>query len=352
MTRSSGPNDPIERFDELPMRIGLGQFTDPSPERLRFIKQLGVNDVLVNMYQLDPDYPHIPTENVPLEGEREWSYENLLELRTTVEAAGLRLNAIENLPISFYDKLLLGEEGRDEQLVHVTNTIRNMGKAGIPVLGYHWTPNGVWRTGTERVRGEATVSAFDLEEASEKLTHGREFTEEEMWENYEYFLREVLPVAEAAGVTLCVHPDDPPVERLGGIPRLFRNVENYERAMDLVPSDNHGIEFCLGCFSEMGLGADLPDAIRSFGERGKIVYVHFRDVTGSVPRFRETFVDEGNYDSYDVMKALYEVGFSGMMIPDHVPHVEGDTDWDHRGRAHAVGYLQGLLAAVEREADR
>ena len=346
----SDRSDGADRFDDLPMRIGLGQFTDPTAERLRYAKQLGVDDVLLNMYRYDPDYPHLPADESPLTGEREWSEENLRALRERVESFGLRLNAIENVPISFYDDVMIGGERREEQLEHMKNTVRNMGRAGIPVFGYHWAPNGIWRTGTVELRGGASATAFDLDEADPSLTHDREYTEDELWENYERFLRELLPVAEEAGVKMCLHPNDPPVDSLGGIPQLFRDFESFERALELVPSDNHGLEFCLGCWSEMG--EDLERAIRRFGERDELFYVHFRDVEGTVPRFNETWIDEGNYDALKIVRLLREVGFSGMMIPDHTPHLEGDTDWDHRARAYTVGYLKGLLRCVGGDADR
>lgn len=152
----------------------------------------------------------MPDDEMPLEGEHEWSYENLLELRERVEAAGLRLNAIENVPVSFYDDIMLGGDRQEEQMEHMKTTVRNMGRAGIPIFGYHWMPSGVWRTGTEPVRGGASGTAFDIDAADTALTHGREYTEEELWENYEYFLEELLPVAEEAGIKLCLHPNDPP----------------------------------------------------------------------------------------------------------------------------------------------
>jgi len=331
-----------ERFDDLPMRVGLGQFTEPTEERLRYVKQLGVDDVLLNMYQYDPEYPHLPDRDaVPLEGENEWSYENVLALRERVESAGLRLNAIENVPISFYDDIMLGEDGREQQLEHMKTTVRNLGRAGVPTLGYHWMPSGVRRTGTVDVRGGAAATAFDRDEADPSRTHDREYTEAELWENYELFLEELLPVAEEHGVEMCLHPNDPPVESLGGVPQLFRNFENFKRAMEIVPSDNHGLEFCLGCWSEMG--EDLEAAIRHFGARDELAYVHFRDVEGTVPSFHETWIDEGNYDALEIVRLLREVGFSGMMIPDHTPHLEGDSDWEHRGRAYTVGHLKALL---------
>ena len=128
------------------------------------------------------------------------------------------------------------------------------------------------------------------------------------------------------------------------MPFLFRNFENFQRAMDLVPSDNHGLEFCLGTWSEMG--EDLFEVIEYFGERNELVYVHFRDVDGTLPSFTETFLGEGNYDEYAILEALDDVGFSGVMIPDHVPRVEGDGDWKHRGRAYTVGYLEGMIRGL------
>lgn len=332
-------------LESLPMRVGLGQFMEPTDRRLRFIKQLGVKDILLNMYQYDTDYEHMPNnESMPLEEEREWSYENLRSLRKRIEGAGLRLNAIENVPISFYDEVMLGKEGRDEQIEHMKTTIRNMGRAGIPIFGYHWAPSGVWRTSTTSVRGGADATTFDLDEVDHSHTHGRTYTEDELWENYEYFLGELLPVAENAGVKMCLHPNDPPVESLGGIPQLFRNFENFKRAMNFSSSDYHGLEFCLGCWSEMD--ENLEEVIRYFGFRDELFYVHFRDVEGTVPSFHETWIDEGNYDALEIVRLLDDVGFDGMMIPDHVPRLEGDTDWNHRGRAYTVGYMRSLLRCV------
>lgn len=334
---------------DRPMRVGLGQFTDPDDETLRYVSQLGVEDVVCNFYASDL----AAGESIPLSGAAEWATDELVALRERIESFGLRLHAIENFPTYFYDDVMLGREGRDEQLEHLKNTIRNVGEAGIPVIGYNWMPNGVWRNDeTVPVRGGAQATQYDADTIADAdvFTHGREYTEEEFWNNYEYFLREVIPVAEDAGVTMCVHPDDPPVESLGGVPRLFRDPERYERAMDLVDSDNHGIEFCLGCWSEMGV--DVPSVVRRFGERGDIVYVHFRDVRGAVPSFHETFLRDGDFDEYEVVRALLESGFDGVVITDHVPAVAGDTEWGHRARGFTAGYLMGLLTAVKREYPR
>ena len=201
---------------------------------------------------------------------------------------------------------MLGLPGRDEQIAHMQTTIRNMGKAGIPILGYHWMPNSVWRTPEPAVlRGGARGTRFNqAEHDPDELTHGRVYTADEMWANYEYYLARILPVAEEAGVTLALHPDDPPVPSLGGVARIFCDFDGFKRAMDTFDSPNHGLDFCMGCWSEMGGMESVIHAVRHFGERGKIIYVHFRDVQGQVPCFNECFIDEGNVDPLVVMATL------------------------------------------------
>jgi mannonate dehydratase len=317
-----------------PIRLAMGQFNQVTDDLLQFIVQLGVDAVQLNT-------PRLP-------GDAQWEYMDLLRLRTRCEDAGLELVALENVPVSFYIKAMLGLPGRDEQIAHMATTIRNMGRAGIPILGYHWLPNGVWRTsGTTRGRGGARVTSFDMALVEDApLTHGRVYTAEEMWDNYTYYIQALLPVAEEAGVKLALHPDDPPVPSLGGVARIMGSLEGFQRAMQIGDSPMHGLDFCHGCWSEMGPG--VLDAVRYFGERGKILYVHFRDVQGVVPRFQESFIEEGNSDMFEVLKTLKQVGFDGFLIPDHVPHVVDDTPWGHRSRAYAIGYMRAMLEIVER----
>jgi mannonate dehydratase len=227
-------------------------------------------------------------------------------------------------------------------------TVRNMGRAGIPILGYHFMPNGVWRTSVDTpVRGGATATAFDMDAVRDApLTHERVYTEEELWGNYDWYLERMLPVCEESGVRMALHPDDPPVTSLGGIPRLFRNFENFRRAMEKHDSPMHGLDFCHGCWSEMRAGEGVLEAIQFFGEREKLIYIHFRDVVGGAENFTEVFLGDGNCDPVAVMKALKDCGFNGFIIDDHVPHMVNDTDWCHRGRAWTTGYLKALLQAV------
>jgi len=265
-----------------------------------------------------------------------------------------------------------GEPGREQQLENYRTTIRNMAQAGITMLGHHFMPTYVWRTDLRaRGRGGALVTAFDADRVSEgnalagyKLAPDRQLhgpiDAERMWDNYRVFLEAVLPVAEEVGVRLAVHPDDPPIAAgLAGIARILSSPEGLERAQELSGgSPAWGLDLCLGTVSEMAGRQSVERVIDTFGPSGKIFYVHFRDVQGVAPRFTESFLGEGNYDPTAVLRRLRGVGFDGFIIDDHVPAMIGDEDtwadtasaaYASRGRAHAIGYLQGVLAALDAE---
>ena len=328
------------------MRVGLGTYKPVTDEFIRFAKQIGVDDILLTPHRHEGFESALPL------GEA-WSVDRLTTLRNRANEANLRFYAAEKMPVPLYD-ILLADKDRGDLIEIVTETIQNMGEANIPLLGYSGhPPDGAVRTTREYlIRGDAQASAFSVSEykRGQDEIPERNVTERYLWEAYEEFLTAAIPVAEKAGVTLGVHPSDPPVPELDGIPLLFRNRENFERALDIYPSENHGLKLCLGCWSEMG--EDLPDVIRQFGASNDIVYVHFRDVVGTVPEFHETFVDDeaGNYDEYEVIKALQETDFRGVMTPDHVPLMEGETDWEFGstlGRSYTAGYLKGLLKAIQ-----
>jgi mannonate dehydratase len=326
-------------LDRLPMRVAIGQFNELTDEQLAFAVQCGAADVLLNT-------PKIP-------GEERWEYEDLLAWRNRAEEHGLRLICLENVPVRFYDKIMLGVEGRERQLENMAATVRNMGRAGIPILGYHWMPNSVWRTEREKpIRGGAISNSFDYEVACQRpLTHGREYSEEEMWANYHWYLDRILPVCEEAGVRLALHPDDPPVPTLGGVARLFRNFEGFRAAIERHPSPMHGLDFCHGCWSEMRGGEGVLDAIEWFGRQNRIFYVHLRDVQGTCENFTECFIDEGNCDVFATVRKLKEVDFHGFIIDDHVPRMVNDSPWGHRGRAFATGYIKAMVDVVNCLAD-
>lgn len=323
---------------DLPMRIALGQSNQLTPEIVQFAHQTGIKDVQFNMFH---GSPHLP-------GEHRWEYMDLLQLRTACEDAGLRLNAIENTPIKFYDKVMLGLPGRDEQIEHMQATIRNLGRAGIPIFGYHFIATGVWRTSTTApARGGAQTTAFDYELAKEApLSYNREYSEEEIWDNYAYYMKAILPVAEESGVRLALHPDDPPVPTLGGVARIMRSLDAFKRAMSIGDSPNHGLDFCVGSWSEMSPDECMA-GLRHFAEQGKIFYVHFRDVLGTVPKFREAFIGEGNLNMFEVMKTLKTHNFRGFLLDDHVPRMVGDSGWLGLSRAFATGQMVTMLELLE-----
>jgi mannonate dehydratase len=275
---------------------------------------------------------------------------DLKPVQERVEKAGLRLGIVEGyVPM---DRIVLGKPGRDAQIRQVARLIRSMGKLGIPVLCYNFMSSGdMSRTSFEvRDRGGALVCEFDgsLLENAPPDPDGP-VGESVLWANLAYFLEKVVPVAEKAGVKLAMHPDDPPIPAMRGMARIMKSVADYEKLVSLAPSEANGICFCQGCFSEMGV--DVPAAIRRLGSR--IHYVHFRDVRGCVPKFRETFHDCGQTDMAAAMRAYRDIGFRGPMRPDHVPLLEGETGkatgYSILGRLFAVGYMRGLMQAVMSE---
>ena len=298
---------------------------------LTYIKQLGVDEVIIH------------TPDLPGAEKGRWDYMGLVHLRSTVEDAGLKIAAIENVPRTFYDKAVLGLPGRDEQIENYQTIVRNVAAAGIPILGLNFHPSGVWRTSrTTRTRGGAHVTSFDgALVASAPPTHGRVITADEMWANWTYFIKAVVPVAEEVGLKLALHPDDPPVPMLGGSAQLMVSFENFKRALEIADSDALGLNFCQGCWTEMG--GPLEEYIRYWASRGKIRYVHFRNVRGTVPAFDETFINAGDVNMFKMLKVYRDAGFDGFIVDDHVPHVIDDTPWGHRSRAYAMGYIQALL---------
>ncbi len=318
------------------MRAGFGQFDHPSRDFLIFCAQFGASDVLLN------------SANLPSEG-GVWQLNDLVKLRLDVEQYGLRLSALENVPVAFYDQIILGGPKRDEQIENMIFTIRNIARAGIKIFGYHWMPSSVWRTTPEIIRCGAVATAFNYDEAKMfPFTHDREYEEEEMWGNLEYWIKIITPIAEEEDIRLGIHPCDPPVPKLGGIPQLLRSFDSYKRLIDIYSSDSNAIEFCQGTFAEMQ-GENIYEMIRYFGENRKILYVHFRNVSGQVPKFHEEFINTGYVDMYKAMTIYHEVGYDSFFIDDHVPQTFQDTEWGHRGRAFANGYIQAMIEAVTKE---
>ena len=276
-----------------------------------------------------------------------WAYGPLALLRRAVEDAGLRLTVIEDNPPM--DRLRLGAPGREEELEHVLELLRNMGRLGIEVLCYNWMAIVPWSRTSSALpgRGGAWVTGFDVSSWLDGPDAPEAPVEEEaLWESLAWFLERAVPVAEEAGVRLALHPDDPPLSPLRGIGRIIRSLDAYDRVFALQPSPVNGMTLCQGNVCLMT--DDVPAAIRRFGSQGRIHFVHFRDVRGTPERFVETFVDEGPTDMAACIRAYLESGVEAPLRTDHSPALAGDgwsvPGYPTLGRLHAVGYVQGLLA--------
>lgn len=319
------------------IRIGVGLAGDPTDDQLRQARQMGCVGIVL--------------ANPALLWQGGWAYDDLARLRERVESFELRLEAIQHTPLDEFDLIRLGLPGQERALADYQATIRALGRAGIPALCYNWRPNRLYRTGEARGRGGARVTTFDNAQAGGlPLSHGRPYGAEELWATHDAFLRAAVPVAVAAGVTLALHPDDPPGVPLGGIARIMSSYDGFARAASVaeaIAPTGWGLLFCVGCWAEFGGTAEVLRGIRHFGPLGRIAYVHFRDVQGDAACFAECFPGEGIVDVTGVMRTLREVGFTGLIIDDHAPLMVGDSGWAPKSRAYQTGYLQGLLRAIE-----
>ena len=322
--------------------IKIAEFLPGTPTPLwNLVKQCGITHV-VGMMDLTKGMDGGPED-------KPWSYTSLLALKNAYASAGLEFSVLESRPPM--EQIKLGLPGRDAQIETVCDLLRNLGKIGVPVWCYEWMPIFNWmRTSTTTpTRGGALATAFDYAAvANDPPTEYGVITEEQLWANLEYFLQRVVPVAEEAGVKLAMHPDDPPLSGIRGLGRIMRTVENFQRLIDLVPSPNNGVTLCQGNFTLFS--KDVPGVIRDFGRQNKIFFVHLRDVRGVPSNFVETFHDAGQTDMLACLQAYADIGFEGVLRPDHVPTMEGDSNADPAyssiGRLFAIGYIKGLREAV------
>jgi len=327
------------------MKLGSQEaYTD---ENLALCKQFGV------------DYVDTSPAGLGEEQDGYWHADKLMAVREHVESFGLTLAAM-HLPLSssgiehqIWPNILLGTPERDRDIEKVCKSIEAAAKAGIPLLLYNLAFLPVVRTPYRTPgRGGVTYSHFDYEELKNDPPHPLgPLNADTFWERIEYFVQRVIPVAHELKVKMGCHQHDPgmpPGIGYRGIDRVLGSIEGVKRFVDLHPSPYHGLNFCQGTISEMCTSPEqVYDAIRYFGSRKRIFWVHFRNIRGGFLKFDEVYPDEGDIDFVKAVRAYQEVGYDGVLVPDHVPHSQYDSPGGHRSRAFCYGYIRGLLQALD-----
>jgi mannonate dehydratase len=328
------------------MKVGMqDRMTD---EDLRILSSLGVKNICGSVLSRRLD--------------ESWSVENLIKHKERVASFGVSLDMLP-LPLSSsyitraeMPNIMLGKSPeRDREIDDICQIIRNASKAGIPALKYNLCILGVVRTESTKGRGSAMYSTFVYDQAKQEppLTEAGKVTAEMSWERITYFLKRVIPVAEEYKIKLACHQHDPGMPQprgFRGVDRVLGSVDGLKRFIDIVPSKFHGLNFCQGTVSEMlkEPGKEIYDVIRYFGSRGRIFNVHFRNIKGGFLNFQETFPDDGDVDMRRALRVYKEVGYDGMMMPDHAPVIPGDA----AGRiafAFAIGYTKALIEQIAAE---
>ena len=268
--------------------------------------------------------------------DQQWSVEGLTKLRERVESFGIKLD-MAPLPLSSRyitqaenPSLMLGKSPeRDQEIDNICQMIRNAAAPACLLLKYNGASWKVVRTEPTRRQGGATHSTFVYDKAKQEPLRSDgagPVDAESMWERISYFLKRVIPVAEEYKVRLACHPHDPELpsdKGYRGVHTVLGSVQGLKHFIDLTPSKYHGLNFCQGTVAEMlkNPGAEIFDVIRYFGSRGKIFNVHFRNIRGGFLNFQETFIDDGDVDMLKAMRVYKEVGYDGMIMPDHVPRI-------------------------------
>ena len=313
-----------------------------------------------------------------------WTLEKVLELKNTVEKAGLKLEVIES--VNIHEDIKLGLPTRDKYIENYKESIRNLGKIGVKVICYNFMPVFDWlRTelamkledGSEAMAYDNSIvqkldpikmvedmatnsngfvlpgwEPYRLKELKDTLEKYKNIDEEKLFENLKYFLENIIPVCEEVDVKMAIHPDDPPWS-LFGLPRIVTNKENIDRLVKLVDSPYNGLTLCSG-----SLGSNpennIPELIRHFGSKGRIHFGHVRNLKFvSDKEFHESshLSSDGSFDMFEIMKAYHDIGFEGYIRPDHGRMIWGEKARPGYGlydRALGVAYLNGLWEAIDK----
>jgi len=355
------------------MKLGLGLYRHMlTREHYAFARQAGCTHVVIHLVDYFKQSSSNPRDNQPTGGkdkpwgvagdpEKLWTVDELKGIRAEIEDAGLTLAAIENLDPAYWYDILLDGPLRSRHIENVKTIIRRMGEAGIPVLGYNFSLAGVCARVTGPFGRGGALSVIMDGPLEAPIPNGMVWnmiydrnappgtlpsvSREELWGRLQRFLEEVIPVAEESGVQLAAHPDDPPLPTLRQQPRLVYQPYMYQKLIDLVPSKSNALELCVGTLGEMTEG-NIYEAVEQYSRQGKIAYIHLRNVTGKVPHYRETFIDEGDVDMIRMLSILKRTGFNGVIIPDHTPQMSCAAPW-HAGMTHTLGFVLAVLAMLE-----
>ncbi len=350
------------------MKLGLGLYKHMlTKENYAFARQCGATHVVIHLVDYFNSSSNNPADNQPTGGQAGWglagnpdvlwSLDELLRIKADINEAGLELEAIENFdPAHWYDVLLNGPK-RDNQLENLKKIIRTVGRAQIPILGYNFSIAGVCGriTGPLARGGAITVGMDDTDDTP--IPKGMvwnmiydnnaptgiqpEISHEELWTRYAFFLNELLPVAEEAGVIMALHPDDPPLPSLRRQPRLVYQPSIYDRVIEINPSPCNQFELCLGTLAEMTEG-DVYETLDRYTQSRRAAYIHIRNIKGKVPHYHETFIDDGDLNIHRIIDILQKNKFKGVLIPDHAPQMSCRSPW-HAGMAYVLGYLKGII---------
>lgn len=311
---------------------------NPQSNDVKIAKQLGVNWVIAG--------------GGMGRSRREEYVEAVRRRKEAFAAVGMQIAGVEGHPVPF-ERIKLGVEGRDEEIENTKWAIEALAKNGINMICYNFMAGLGWTRTSQSVqeRGGALTSEFDLEAAKARgLTRAGEVSEEKMWQNCEYFIKAVMPVADKFKVKMALHPDDPPLSPLRGIARIITSKKSYERIMDMVPSPYNGVTFCQANFVLMK--EDIYSLAKQWCSRNKIFFVHYRDVQGDKTHFRETFHDNGPTDMVRILEVYGKGGFKGPIRPDHAPALAGEAQngrasgYTMGGKILAFGYMKGIMDSL------
>ena len=358
------------------MKLGFGLYRNMlTADSLRFARQVGATHIVAHPpgsatpanEQLLAKYGRQAGHGLSDPNDPIWTYEGLRDLKALVNSEGLELEALENFaPSQWYDVLLDGPR-RPQQMERLKQLIRDMGRVGIPIMGYYFSVAGVWgQVPGPHARGQAVsvgfddpvqppipagmvwnmvydTAQFDPENTSQVLAP---VSDQEIQQRFRAFINEMVPVAEEAGVRLALHPDDPPMPVLRGAHRLSYTPDRYAAILEVNPSPANALELCLGTVAEMAEG-DIYSMVDKVSQMDRIAYIHFRNVRGKVPHYREVFIDEGDTDMVQILRILHRNHYAGVLIPDHTPLLECAAPWQ-AGMAFAMGYMKAAINLIER----